>query len=58
MKEDKKIKMIKIMVTQSILWATAILLSVINSEASWWLIGFLAVMAIGTLRAEINKITN
>jgi hypothetical protein len=50
--------MLKIMVTQSILWATAILLSVINSEASWWLIGFLAVMAIGMLRAEINKITN
>jgi len=48
----------KILITQSILWATAILLPVINPEASWWLIFILAVVALEVLRREINKINN
>tara|TARA_B100000686_G_C15975018_1_gene564568 strand:- start:359 stop:535 length:177 start_codon:yes stop_codon:yes gene_type:complete len=48
----------KVLITQSILWATAILLPVINPEASWWLIFILAVVALEVLRREINKINN
>ena len=47
----------KIMVTQSILWAAAILVPTINPEASWWLVVILAVVALDSLRREINKIT-
>ncbi len=46
----------KIMITQSILWATTILLPVINPGASWWLIIILAVVALDNLRREISKI--
>ena len=45
----------KLMITQSILWAAAILLPVINPEASWWLIIILAVVALDNLRSELNK---
>ena len=45
----------KLMITQSILWAAAILLPVINPEASWWLIIILAVVALDNLRRESNK---
>tara|TARA_Y100000590_G_scaffold48195_1_gene51104 strand:- start:283 stop:435 length:153 start_codon:yes stop_codon:yes gene_type:complete len=45
----------KLMITQSILWAAAILLPVINPEASWWLIIILAVVALDNLRRELNK---
>tara|TARA_B100000401_G_scaffold236377_1_gene160235 strand:+ start:974 stop:1126 length:153 start_codon:yes stop_codon:yes gene_type:complete len=45
----------KLMITQSILWATAILLPVINPGASWWLIIILAVVALDNLRRELNK---
>jgi hypothetical protein len=48
----------KIMITQSILWAAAILLPVINPEASWWLITVLAVVALDSLRREINKVSS
>ena len=44
----------KIMITQSILWATAILLPVINPGASWWFIALLAVVALYNLRKEIS----
>ena len=47
----------KIMTTQSIFWAAAILAPAINPEAGWWLVVLLAVMAIENLRREINKIT-
>ena len=45
----------KLMITQSILWAAAILLPVINPEASWWLIIILAVVALDNLRRVLNK---
>jgi len=45
----------KVLITQSILWATAILLPVINPGASWWLIIILAVVALDNLRRELNK---
>ena len=48
----------KIMITQSILWATAILLAAINTSDSWWLLPVLATIGLGSLRREINKIKN
>ena len=47
--------MVKIMITQSILWPTAILLPVINPGAIWWLVIIFAVVALDNLRRELNK---
>ena len=48
----------KIMITQSILWAAAIITIAIvaPSESGWLLLTVLATIALGSLRREIDKI--
>jgi hypothetical protein len=48
----------KIMITQSIMWAAAIITIAIvaPSESGWLLLTVLATIALGSLRREINKI--
>ncbi len=50
----------KIIITQSILWAAAIISTAIvaPSEFGWLILAVLASTSIGTLRHEINAITN
>ena len=47
----------KIMITQSILWAAAIITTaaVASSEAGWLMLTLLATIALGSLRREIKK---
>ena len=48
----------KILITQAILWAAAIISSslVAPSELGWLLLTVLAVIALGSLKKEINSI--
>ncbi len=50
----------KIIITQSILWAAAIISTAIvaPSEFGWLILAVLATTSIGTLRHEINAIKN
>ena len=49
-----KINMSKIIVTQSVLWATAILIS--SSESAWLFLAVLATLALGTLKKGIESL--
>ena len=47
----------KILITQAIFWAAAIISSSLVAQGqSWWLISGLAVIALGSLKNEINSI--
>tara|TARA_B110000114_G_scaffold9780_1_gene9749 strand:+ start:367 stop:537 length:171 start_codon:yes stop_codon:yes gene_type:complete len=52
--------MAKIMITQSILWAAAIISTalVAPSDSGWLLLSVLATISIGTLKNGINSIKN
>ena len=52
--------MAKIIITQSILWAAAIISTalVAPSESGWLLLAVLATISIGTLKNGINSIKN
>ena len=52
--------MAKIIITQSILWAAAIISTalVAHSESGWLLLAVLATISIGTLENGINSIKN
>ena len=51
-----KINMSKIIVTQSVLWATAILISSSESESAWLFLAVLATLALGTLKKGIESL--
>ncbi len=48
--------MSKLMISQAILWAAAILVSAISASDSWWLIPILAAVALGNLKNALDKI--
>jgi hypothetical protein len=53
--------MSKLMISQALLWAaailvSAILVSAISASDSWWLIPILATVALGNLKNEIRKL--
>ena len=47
--------MSKIMISQSIMWAAAIIVTAISDELGWLWLTILAVMALGALKAENHK---
>jgi hypothetical protein len=55
---NKRIKMAKIIITQSILWAAAIISSalVAPSDSGWLLLTVLATLSIGTLKSGIGPL--
>jgi len=48
--------MSKLMISQALLWAAAILVSAISGSDSWWLIAILATVALGNLKNTLDKI--
>ncbi len=48
--------MSKLMISQALLWAAAILVSAISGSDSWWLIPILATVALGNLKNALDKI--
>ena len=48
--------MSKLMISQALLWATAILASAISPSDSWWLTPILATVALGNLKNALDKI--
>ena len=56
----KEINMSKIIITQSILWAAAIISNalVASSEQGWLLLTVLATIALGTLKNGINHLNS
>ena len=55
---NKRIKMAKIIITQSILWAAAIIsfALVAPSDSGWLLLTVLATLSIGTLKSGIDSL--
>ena len=47
--------MSKIMISQSILWAAAIIVTAISDESGWLWLTVLAVMALGTLKNLVKE---
>ena len=47
--------MSKIMISQSVMWAAAIIVTAKSDELGWLWLTILAVMALGALRAENHK---
>ena len=47
--------MSRIMISQSILWAAAIIVTAISDESAWLWLTVLAVMALGTLKNLVKE---
>ena len=47
--------MSKIMISQSIMWASAIIVNALDSDIGWLLLALLATMALGSLRTILKS---